>query len=230
MTAELQALTPEEIEAMELGQVPPGATPGWHPGVETRSTSVGEVNFADRIITVIAVPYEQPTPVPFQRDIWNEVFSRSAFNGLDAATRRIPATACLDVPDKGHSNGKVVGRAQAFYPDSAEGLITELKISRTGPGDETLELANDRNVDVSVGYMVKNRLDQMLDPNTKTRRINRAFLDHIAFVADRPAYPGAKVLAVRTEAGDDSVVPGTPSIDDFQNDPIFQWANSRTNR
>jgi phage head maturation protease len=229
MTVDTQVLTPEEIEAMQVGQVPPGAG---HIGlIETRtSATIGGVDFAERVITVLAVPYEQPTPVPFQRDVWNEVFSRSAFNGLDAVTRRVPATACLDVPDHGHSGGKLVGRAQAFVLDRPEGLIGELKISRTAAGDETLELANDGSLGVSVGFMVKNRLDESLDRMSKTRRINRAFLDHIAFVADKPAYPGAQVLAVRTEGGEDPNPSATPYIDDFLSDPIFQQANERLNR
>lgn len=230
MADEQQTLTPDEVAAMKLGQVPPGAA-AWEPVTETRTAAqVGAVNFADRIITVIAVPYEQPTPVPFQRDVWNEVFSRSAFHGIETRTQRVPATACLDVPDMGHSNGKLVGRAQTFFPDREEGLVTDLKISRTDAGDETLELANDGNLDVSIAFRVGNRLDQSLDRNTKTRRINRAFLEHIAFVADRPAYPGARVLAVRTEGNPDPNPSDTPFIDEFQIDPIFKWANELTKR
>lgn len=215
-------LTPDEVRALELGQVPPGAMPT----IETRSVAnVDGVNFAERIITVLAVPYEQPALVPFQRDIWNEVFTRTAFNGIETRQKRVPATACLDVPDRGHSSGHLVGRAVSFDPQYELGLRTELKISRTPQGDETLELANDGNLDVSVGFMVKNRLDQDLNRVTKTRRINRAFLDHIAFVADRPAYPGAKVLAVRSEGSDTETNSSpTPGIDDFLNDPIFQQA------
>lgn len=221
-------LSAEEIRQMELGQVPPGA--GHIPAIETRSVAnVDGVNFAERVITVIAVPYEQPTPVPFQRDVWNEVFSRTAFNGIETRQRRIPATACLDVPNINHAGGRVVGRAQAFYPQRSEGLVTDLKISRTPMGDETLELANDGSLDVSVGFMVKNRLDESLDRMSKTRRINRAFLDHIAFVA-QPAYTGAKVLAVRGEGSDtEANASPTPGLDEFLGDPIFQWARNQIN-
>lgn len=202
------------------------------PTVETRAAaSVDGVNFADRIITVLAVPYEQPAQVPFQGEMWSEVFSRSAFHGLDASKRRVPATACLEVPDRGHSNGRVVGKAILFDTTHEMGLRTELKISRTPQGDETLELANDGNLDVSVGFMVKNRLDQQLDRPARTRRINRSFLDHIAFVADQPAYPGAKVLAVRSDGSvEDDPLPfgATPYLDEFANDPIFAWARERT--
>lgn len=197
-------------------------------GIETRSAaSLDDVNISERIITVIAVPFEQATPVPFQRELWNEVFTRTAFNGLDATTRRIPATACLDVPDRGHSNGRVVGRAALFDHSCETGLRTELKISRTDHGDETLELARDGSLDVSVGFSVRNRLDQQLDRATRTRRVNRAYLEHIAFVADRPAYPGAKVLAVRSDGSPDLEISTTPNLDAYLDDPIFLWANQR---
>jgi HK97 family phage prohead protease len=199
-----------------------------NPAVETRSVAnVDNVSLDERIITVIAVPYEQPTPVPFQNDIWNEVFTRSAFNGLDATKRRIPATACLQIPAPEHRGGQLVGRAHAFFPEREEGLVTDLKISRTPVGDETLELARDGNLSVSVGFYVKGRLDETLDRGRRERRINRAFLDHIAFVA-QPAYSGAKVLGTRSDGSDGA--PGrtdTPNLDSFLEDAIFQWANNR---
>jgi HK97 family phage prohead protease len=192
--------------------------------VETRAAAeVGGVDFAQRLITVIAVPYEQPALVQFQREVWNEVFSRTAFNGIETTTRRVPATACLSVPNVNHDDGKLVGRASAFYPERSEGLVTDLKISRTTLGDETLELANDGALDVSVGFAVRNRLDQQLDRTSRTRRINRAFLDHIAFVA-QPAYAGAKVLAVRTEGGESGIQSDTPLLDKYLDDPLLQWA------
>jgi phage head maturation protease len=104
-------------------------------------------------------------------------------------------------------------------------LLTEVKVSRTETGDETLELANDDALSASVGFMVNDpRRDQQLDRYTKTRRINRAFLDHLAFVGV-PAYGGAKVMSVRGEP--DLPAVETPGIDDILDDPIFQWANNR---
>lgn len=202
------------------------------PAVEMRSAAhVSNVDFAERIITVISMPYEQMTQVPFRGQIWNEVFSRSAFHGIDASKRRVPVTACLEVPDQSHSGGRAVGKAVRFDPDHPEGLLTDLKISRTPAGDETLELANDGAIAISSGFMVKNRLDQSLDTGTRTRRVNRAFLDHIACLADQPAYAGAKVLSVRSDGSMDlggELNPSpTPSLDDYLNDPIFQWTTDR---
>jgi hypothetical protein len=63
-----------------------------------------------------------------------------------------------------------------------------------------------------------------------TRRIMRAFVDHIGFVED-PAYVGAEVLAVR--AGQSGLLvaeqplPETPNLDEWRSDPTLQWAAKR---
>jgi hypothetical protein len=226
-------MTEMDVEDVQENPIRPAG--GFTPEIETRSVSnVDDVNMDQRIITVIAVPYEQPTTVPFQQSIWNEVFSRSAFKGIESRiqnplARRIPATACLQIPAPNHSGGQLVGRVIEAFPDREQGLITDIKISRTDQGDATLELARDGALSPSVGFMVKNRLDESLDRVNKVRRINRAFLDHLAFVGE-PAYPGAKVLAVRSEGGSDLSRPVTPNLDDYLDDPIFQWSRNRLNR
>lgn len=225
MADDTMALTPEEIAALENGT--PAPIPG---GVETRSVAAivpGDgVNVEQRIITVLAVPYEQPAPVPYAGGVWNEVFTRSAFNGLDVTKRRISATSCLKLRAPDHDGGQVVGRvinADTAHPD---GLLADIKVSRTDLGDDTLELARDGNIDVSVGFAIKQRLDQTLEHRSRTRRIHRAFLDHVAFVA-QPAYPGAKVLATRSaDSFGQSDSSGTPMLDRFLDDPVFRWANN----
>lgn len=201
--------------------------------VETRSGGVelDNVDFGQRIITVLAVPYEQPAQVPFRQEMWTEVFSRSAFNGIEGQTRKIPATAALEIPAPDHRGGRMVGKVISSNPYGDEGLVSEVKISRTDYGDETLELARDDALSVSVGFVVKNpRFDQELDRYKKLRRVNRAFLDHLAFVA-QPAYDGAKVLAMRGEGalseGDLPPLVATPRMDELLNDPILRWASER---
>jgi phage head maturation protease len=202
-------------------------------GVETRSENVhiDNVDFAQRIITVLAVPYESPTPVPFRQEMWTEVFSRSAFKGIEGQTRKIPATTSLSIPAPDHAGAKLVGRVLSSDPYRDAGLISEVKISRTADGDETLELASDEALFPSIGFMIKNpKFDQELDYYSKTRRVNRAFLDHLAFVG-QPAYEGAKVLAMRSE--DSAQEPRgsrTPRMDEFLNDPVLQWASKRVRR
>lgn len=202
-------------------------------GVETRAASVDVdgVNFDERIITVIAAPYDVPAQVPFRGAVWNELFTRSAFNGFDPlrpGARQVPATASLVVPNPNHEKGHLMGRVSRAFPDDPRGLITEVKVAKTPIGDETLELARDRSISASVGFMVKDpKRDQHLDRYTQTRKINRAFLHHLAFVAE-PAYGGTSILSVRSTQ---DVTPiQTPRIDDILNDPIFQLAHERVSR
>lgn len=200
------------------------------PLIETRSEGVhvSDVNYPERIISVVAVPYETPTQVSYKRGVWNEVFSRSAFNGLDPQKRRIPVTACLKIPDINHSGGELIGKIQQVHTDAAEGLIADVRVSRTPIGQSTLELANDGAVSASVGFRVNQpHYDETLDVRSMTRRINRAFLEHLAFVA-QPAYDGAKVLAVRSDSESESPASSTPVIDEWLQDPFIQQALSRS--
>ena len=79
---------------------------------------------------------------------------------------------------------------------------------------ETLSLASEDCLGASVGFAV-NGSGQELDRRSKTRRIKRALLDHLAFVPD-PAYAGAGVLSVR------SVSPVTPALDE-----LITWLDAR---
>lgn len=190
--------------------------------VETRTANVDNVDLDQRIITVIAVPYEQETEIMYRQEIWKEVFTRTAFNGLDPETRRIPV-------NREHNPEHLVGKVIETHPDHNDGLITDVKISHTDRGDETLELARDGVLSASAGFMVKRPADQSLDRRSMTRRIRRAFLDHVALVG-APAYEGAKVLAFRnsTDSPEAQLSPlVTPKLDGFLNDPVFQWACAR---
>lgn len=208
--------------------------------VETRSSNVtvDAVNFPQRTITMVAMPYEQFTPVIFNRDVWNEVFSRSAFDGIenrlaDPKALPIPATASLVIPNPNHDNGQLIGRiieARSGMVDGDEGLIATVKVGKTDAGDDTLELANENMVSASVGFQIKDPAkDQRLDRYSMVRRINRAFLHHLSFVAE-PAYVGARILSVRSAEDLSTADPlVTPRINEFINDPIMQWANQRAN-
>lgn len=201
--------------------------------VEMRSAGVAidDVDFKERVITVVAVPYESPAMVEYRHAVWQEVFSRSAFNGIEKRQKSvIPASSQLDTVggSHNHTGARLIGKVVNAYPDSEPGLITDIKVSKTEAGDETLQLAADHVLHPSVGFRLNNpHRDQTLDRNTMTRRINRAFLDHLAFVGV-PAYPEAKVLAVRgastqTEA-DLPPLPETPRMDAFLDDPFVRQA------
>jgi phage head maturation protease len=108
-----------------------------------------------------------------------------------------------------------------------------LKIAATPRGDDTLELAADDMLSASGGFYTKSTTDYQLNRRQMTRRLVRAFLDHIALV-ETPAYPGARVLAVRADqsglAVAETPLPPAPALDDFQNDEVLQWAAERAAR
>jgi len=154
------------------------------PVVELRSSSVAEVKFPQRIITVLAVPYEQPTDkVVYMGRQVTETFARGSFAGIESRNGKVMA-------NREHVKGATVGKVVTFYPDASEGLLEDIKIAETPRGDEVLALANDGMIFPSVGFAVRKQSDQDFDRTNSTRYIRKAFIDHMAFVED-PAYAGA---------------------------------------
>ena len=195
--------------------------------IECRSSAIADVNFAERIITTIAVPYEQPASVPFGRpgEVWQEIFSRSAFAELEKSPHRVRV-------NRDHNKSRTVGKVIRFDPNSTEGLIAETRMAKTALGDETLALAADDCLGASVGFSCR-ASGQQLDRMTRTRRISAAYLDHLSFV-ESPAYDGAHVLSVRDDnntvmTSSLALPPPTPALDQFLADPVFKWVRERLN-
>ena len=59
--------------------------------LEFRSSAVAGVNFAQRIVEVIAVPYEETALVEYRSEWWNESFARGAFDGIEKRPNRVRA-------------------------------------------------------------------------------------------------------------------------------------------
>lgn len=167
--------------------------------VEQRAATVEDVNFPERTIDVLAAPYEQEAIVEYRGEIWRERIERGAFNGIEQRANRIKAYR--DHAPGAHMRGQgttgLIGRVVSFSPESKEGLVGSVKIAKTALGDETLTLAGEGILGVSVGIAVKGS-DQVLNRAQQTRRIRRAFIDHLAF-PDNGAYEGAQVIDVRAE-------------------------------
>jgi phage head maturation protease len=159
--------------------------------VEFRSSSVAGVNCDQRIVEVCAVPYGQSSLVEYRGAMWEESFDPGAFDGIETRGGQVRV-------NRGHDRTRTVGKVVRWSPSRTEGLIGEVRIAPTPLGDETLTLADEDMLSVSVGFAVRNR-DQVLDRSSMTRRIRRAFVDHLSFVEDA-AYPSARVLAVRGRA------------------------------
>jgi HK97 family phage prohead protease len=185
--------------------------------------TVQDVDKKQRIVTVLAVPWEQEAEIIWRGETWREVFTRGAFNGLENSAGRIRV-------NREHTKGDTIGRVVRADPADPQGLIMDVKVARTTRGDDTLALAEEEMISASVGYWVKQPSDVAVSKNKMLRRVNRAFLDHLSFV-ESPAYEGAKVLGVRVAPDGLTVVetplPETPTLDEFLNDDLLKWARNR---
>lgn len=188
---------------------------GRHAPIEFRSADIAEVNFPERLVTVIAVPYEQEAIVEYRGEAWKESFMRGAFDGIETRASRVRV-------NREHDESTTFGKVMTFHPSREEGLVAEILVAKTRTGDEVLELASKDMLGASGAYGIRNS-DQILD--RPFRRIKRAFLRHLSFV-EVPAYEGAGVLSVR---GQESVVHAadlpplvTPKIDE-----VLTWLKSR---
>jgi HK97 family phage prohead protease len=185
-------------------EAPPRAPVEWRAAVE-----VSAVDFADRTIEVVVVPYDEDTVVeypPGSGKLITESVDRGAFVGVEKRPGRVRA-------NRDHDVTRTVGLARAIYTDRSNGLVGEVYVSRTLLGDETLQLADDGVLGASVGMAVR-PADQIWSERRTRRRISKAFLDHIALVPN-PAYEGAEVVAVRSvSAPSFEAPPATPYLDD----------------
>lgn len=189
----------------------------------TRSdATVADVDVKQRLIDVIAVPWEQETEVVWRGEVWKEVFSRGAFDGLEHSAGRVRV-------NREHVKGDTVGKVVSADPHDPRGLILRTKIAKTLRGDETLALAEEDMISGSVGYFAKQPSDVHLDKRIKLRRVNRGFLEHFSFV-ESPAYTGAQVLAVREgpqRLPAEGALISTPNLDEALEDDVIAWARKR---
>jgi phage head maturation protease len=188
--------------------------------IEFRSASLADVDFPNRTVTVIVAPYETPTEIRTPSRSFTEVVSRGAFDGVE---RRSNIRANRD-----HSwQSGVAGKVIAAYPERAEGLVVDVKMSEFGIGPETLGMCAEGNLSASAGFLLMRERgrDGPVKPDAETwlehgkvRRLNHLYLDHVAFVPD-PAYPSATVLDVRNEGAPVVAAPMT----NLQRLELEQW-------
>jgi len=192
--------------------------------IEYRDAKVEDVDFEQRIITVIAAPYESPARVLWRKEWWEEVFERGAFDSVKKSPNRVRV-------NRDHNRSRTIGKVVRFDGQHEDGLVADVRIARTPLGDETLALASDDCLSASVGYAAALK-DTKLDRSSMTRRVRKAYLDHLAFVED-PAYTEARVLSVRQDAEETEEMQEpimTPYLDQFTDDEILRWAAERLSR
>jgi HK97 family phage prohead protease len=167
--------------------------------VEYRTAGTLEVRHAQRIIDLIAVPYDEPTEVQ-RRGRWvTESVSPEASTG-------VPGDVTVN---RAHDREQPLGRVVALRPNDPRGLRAELRISRTAAGNDVLELADDGLLSASIGF---SPLAEDWSADRRTVKVTKAKLVHIALTGD-PAYEGAKVLAVRTAPDGEPARVATPNLD-----------------
>lgn len=207
--------------------------------IERRDVTVADVRYPERIVTIRAVPYEQPAYVPFLRDIYTETFATGSMDHLIGKHNRVRV-------NRSHNNDWTVGKVVKFHDAQADGLIADIRIANTPLGDDTLALASEDCLSSSIGFAALPEW-QKIDKRAKTRRIERAHLDHIAFV-QAPAYDNADVISVREALSkpinDSQLIDlltdlvsarlleqrATPNLDQYTEDQVFRWADERLNK
>lgn len=172
--------------------------------VEIRSGDgyqIADVNYPKRVVTVVAMPYETPAEIFEGGKMFTEIVSKSAFAGIEKRSGKVRA-------NRDHSWEKPVGKIVALHPSRKEGLVTEVRISSTVLGEETLSLCDDDVLSASAGFQLLRRDDgtvyddaEVWERNRTVRRLNRLWLDHLAFVPN-PAYSAAAVISVRDASVD----------------------------
>src|SRR5262245_6770514 len=192
--------------------------------VYIRNSTLKDVDKRQRLIDMVAVPWDQEAEVLWRGQVWKESFDPHAFDGIEDHAGRVRV-------NRQHVYGDTVGKVVQFDPSHKYGLLARAKIAETPRGDETLALAEEDMISPSVGYTIQRSGDMRLNNRNMTRRINRAFMDHLALVED-PQVPGAGVLAVRSESSGLAIaeqrsLPQTPALDEFLNDPLFAWVAQR---
>jgi HK97 family phage prohead protease len=177
--------------------------------LEYRSAKQLGVNFPERTIELLVMPYEEETLVPWQGRMITEVCSAGAFDGIERRANRIRV-------NRDHDLTRTVGRALSLHPSRQEGLIAEVRIAQTPLGDETLTLADEEILDASAGFLPMPGGEKW--ETRSRRRLNKCWLGHIALVPE-PAYDSARVLSVRQAAAaikEVEAIVSTPHLDQLR--------------
>jgi HK97 family phage prohead protease len=167
--------------------------------LEYRTATTLNVRYPERVIELIAVPYNEETRVVHDGRWITETVAPGAFAGAKGDIR----------VNRGHDVETPVGRVVGLHPNDQRGLRADVKIVNTPAGNDVLELAAEELLGASVG-MAPYPGGEEYTTDRSRRVITRAFLAHIAMVGE-PAYEGARVLAVRSAPAEP--VSGTPNLD-----------------
>jgi len=181
----------------------PFEPPPHTPVIEYRAAQTLDVHYPERVIELIAVPYDEEADVIVRGRPCKESVAPGAFAGVIGAVS----------VNRAHDVERPLGKVIKFHPGDPRGLRTELRITpRLAEGDDVLALAADGLLSPSVGFSILPGGEQW-SVDRRSRRVTRARLVHIGLTGD-PAYTGAKVLDVRTVGrADGGQRTPTPNLD-----------------
>jgi HK97 family phage prohead protease len=161
--------------------------------VEIRTAAVTAVDYPERTLSLIAVPFDEWAEVEYKgprRELLGRIIEESVAPGAFGAVRNRARKFTVNL---GHDRDRWVGTVLDLDPDDPAGLRAMVKIRRSADGDQALNDAADGLLGASIGMAVAPN-DETLEGHR--RRIRKAYLDHIA-LTPTPAYLGAEVLEVR---------------------------------
>ncbi|MCZ7526143.1 MAG: HK97 family phage prohead protease [Acidimicrobiia bacterium] len=142
-----------------------------------------------RTVAGLAVPFDRPADVGRYR----EVFVRGAF----ARTIAERGAGSVKLLANHRERDLPIGRATVLREDPA-GLYGEFRVSKTGQGDEVLELVRDGALDgLSVSF-VPVRQEDRTDPDGRPMVVRLEVKLREVSLTAFPAYEDARVLALRS--------------------------------
>jgi HK97 family phage prohead protease len=173
--------------------------------VELRSAPIEAVDYPQRSIELVAIPWDTWAQVEHQGRIIEESVAPGAFGRIHE--RR--SSNRLTRVNLEHDRDRWIGRVEQVDGRDPVGLRAVLRIRRTPEGDQALMDAADGMYAASVGMAVR-PTDEQWDAKRSRRRILRAFLDHIALTGT-PAYEQQGAIAVRSAPPPSTSM--TPNLD-----------------
>jgi uncharacterized protein len=158
--------------------------------IQLRSYVTGlQIRDDGRTITGLAAPYGTPVEIHEGGRSYIESLTRGAFADDTTDPAAIPLMARHPT-----SNDVLPIGVTVTLRDEATGLHGDWRVSKTGFGDEVLELVRDGAISgLSIGFVPDQ--DRWSADRRTVQRL-RAHLDHVAIVRV-PAYPTARIAAVR---------------------------------
>jgi hypothetical protein len=161
--------------------------------MHVRMAEAVDVRPRQREIDLRAVPYNQPA------ECWDQVtlkrYTESIAPDAFKVEKRRPNQVKIL---RDHSHQRVIGSLTSVHPNRDDGLHVTGRVAPTDLGRESLMLAEEGDLFVSIGFMADPAFDEWDSKRTTVVRHGCTLME--VSLVPFPAYDGAEVLAVRNAA------------------------------